>query len=106
MSVGRIAAVLLIASVSAVLAGCGSGAPKDPTGNEVATIAEASSCDRTDFYVTDGKEKHTIYNCVLNGRPRCVVYVDGIARDETEEIVLSFANALGNDRPSCAGQNS
>lgn len=104
---GRRLIIVLAAVLLAVAAsGCG-GSQKDPSGDEVAEIAEASSCDKTTFYVkdADGDKKHTIYNCVINGKPRCVVYVEGIARDETEAIVASFASALGADRPSCAAQN-
>jgi hypothetical protein len=73
---------------------------------EVATAANAVSCNDSGFYLVSNLtgKKSTIYNCTFApAGTRCITYEGGLATDATDEVRLVFSTTLGSNRPSCLG---
>ena len=71
--------------------------------SSVATLAGASSCDDSGYYLKnrlDGSEQ-TVYDCLIRGRSKCVTVTGGIASDSTLEVRLLFKSVLGSAKPGC-----
>lgn len=69
----------------------------------VSQVIGADYCDKSSFQEInrlDGS-KARIYDCQLNGRQRCVTYVNGIATDQTATVRLLFQSTLGSGKPPC-----
>lgn len=92
-------ALVSIAVVAATGAGCAS--KSEPS--TVADKAGASSCEDSTYWMQSrfpaNAPKEYIYNCVVNGKERCVVLLNGVARDATEEVRFTFEDAY--QKPEC-----
>ncbi len=77
-----------------------------PSMTEVATAANAVSCNDSGFYLvsTLTGAKTTIYNCTFApSGTRCVTYHGGVADDATAEVRIAFSSAISSGRPSFLG---
>jgi hypothetical protein len=84
-----------------LLAGCGGGAA---SASEVASVAGATACDNSGFYVQSKLTGHNevIYDCRFAKKlPKCVTYSGKLAIDATSQVELLFATALNPSRPAC-----
>lgn len=70
----------------------------------LAKTINAAWCDDSGYYLTNRLDgtKAELYDCNMrNGSYKCVTDQNGVADDVTVEAKLSFASALGSEKPTC-----